>query len=101
MGNLIYTAIGAPNFPKEYVEVYFDGKTLLINDFRDLSIYGSKSKGWKSPIQDKGHLKELQVFADYVHERCEPPISLDSMVEVTKISIAATGNWENLSTQEV
>ena len=74
--SLIYTSLGAADLPKEYVEVYTDGKTLAIDDYRAMRIYGTQAKGWTG-AQDKGHLDELREFADYVNGRCEAPISLD------------------------
>jgi hypothetical protein len=90
VGNLIYTAMGAPNFPKEYVEVYVDGKTLVLDDYRTMRLYGIQLKGW-SGVQDKGHLEELRAFADYTLGRDEAPISLEELVEVTRTSFLAAG----------
>jgi predicted dehydrogenase len=88
--SLMYTALGAPNLPKEYVEVYSDGKTLVIDDYRAMRLYGTQGKGW-SGAQDKGHLDELRAFAGYTLGRNEAPISLEELVEVTRTSFIAAG----------
>jgi len=82
---LIYTALGAPEVPKEYIEIHCDGKTLVIDDFRELRVYGSKAKGWKGP-QDKGHLRELEEFGQAVLNGNTWPIPLDQLVRATEIS---------------
>jgi hypothetical protein len=75
----------------EQLRSLFQWQTLVIDDFRDLSIYGSKSKGWKSPVQDKGHLDELRVFASFRLRHNESPIHLDELIETTKISFITAG----------
>lgn len=82
---LTYTALGTSEVRKEYIEVYCDGKTLIIDDFRELRIYGANRKGWKGP-QDKGHLKEVEEFAHSIREGGTWPISLSALVQATKIS---------------
>lgn len=82
---LTYTALGALELPKEYIEIYCDGKTLIIDDFKELRVYGSKSKGWKG-TQDKGHLRELEEFGRCIRDGGYWPISLDDLVSATKIS---------------
>lgn len=58
---LTYAAWGAGEPAKEYIRIYCDGRTLGIDDFKELRVYGSKARGWKGP-QDKGHLRELEAF---------------------------------------
>ena len=82
---LIYTALGAPEVSKEYIEIYCDGKTLVIDDFKELRIYGSKAKGWKGS-QDKGHLRELETFGHCVRDGGDYPIPLDELVKATEMS---------------
>ncbi len=84
---LLYTALGASELGKEYIEIYANGKVLVIDDFRSLNVYGSREKGWKSTIPDKGHFEELKEFARYVRGESQPPISLDEMAETTRVSL--------------
>lgn len=82
---LIYTALGATELAKEYIEIYCDGRTLVIDDFKELRVYGSKAKGWKGP-QDKGHLRELEAFGRCVRDGGGWPIPLDELVGATEVS---------------
>ena len=87
--NLVYTSIGSDELPKEYVEIHVDGKTFVIDDYRELRVYGAKLKGYRSNHQDKGHLEELRVFAKYVKGEIEAPIPLEDMISATRLSIIA------------
>jgi predicted dehydrogenase len=86
VATLLYTALGAKGMPKEYVEIYADGKVLVIDDYKALQVYGASVKGWISQIQDKGHLEELGSFARYARREIQAPISLASLEEVTQVS---------------
>jgi predicted dehydrogenase len=91
VATLLYTALGASELGKEYVEIYADGKVLVIDDYRALRVYGMPVKGWESPTPDKGHLEELRAFARYVRGESEPPIPLEGLVETTRLSLIAAG----------
>lgn len=82
---LIYTALGAPELPKERIEIYCDNRTLVIDDFKELSVYGGKGGGWKGP-QDKGHMKALESFGRSICNREGPIIPLEELVRATEIS---------------
>ena len=90
VATLLYTTLGNSGLRKEYVEIFGDGKTLVIDDFRSLNVYGVQKKGWTSK-QDKGHLQELQAFAAYLRGGDMPPIPLQSIIDVTKVSLIASG----------
>ncbi|MEM3627523.1 MAG: bi-domain-containing oxidoreductase [Candidatus Bathyarchaeia archaeon] len=83
--SLIYTSLGADAVAKEYVEIHCDGKTLIIDDFKELRVYGCKIGGWKG-FQDKGHLRALEEFSLSIRRGKTWPISLEELVEVTLIT---------------
>lgn len=83
---LLYTALGAGDLGKERLEIFCDGKSLVVDDFKRLSIFGSKQKGWSSPEVDKGHLREMQLFAKMIKEGGQWPISLNEMLDVTRLT---------------
>lgn len=84
--SLTYTALGSGDVGKEYIEVYCDGKTMIIDDFKELKIYGARHKGWKG-AQDKGHVSELEELARTIRESGALPISLDELIRATEISL--------------
>ncbi len=82
---LIYTALGPGDMPKEYVELFYDSKALLVDDFRELRVFGFKGKGWRG-LQDKGHLEELRKFGTAVMNGDNYTIPLEDMEEVTRLT---------------
>jgi predicted dehydrogenase/threonine dehydrogenase-like Zn-dependent dehydrogenase len=89
MATLIYTSLGAKDFPKEYVEIYADNKTLVIDDYRALRVYGASGKGWESRGQDKGHLQELIAMAGCVRGENISGMDIESLYETTHVTFLA------------
>lgn len=87
VATLLYTALGSPDLSKEYMELFVDGKVVVLDDYKSLQIYGASIRGWNSMEQDKGHLEELRRFAHSIKENKYPPISLDALIETTNISL--------------
>lgn len=83
--NLIYTAIGSRDFPKEQMKIYFDGKMIFLNDYKKIDAYGMKIKGLKNR-QDKGHFSEIEEFAGSMKNGNSYSIPLWQLIQATKIS---------------
>lgn len=66
IANLIYSSIGSGDFPKERVEIFRGGAIAIINDYKELQLYGTEEKGLKLGKQDKGSLAELREFAKII-----------------------------------
>lgn len=96
VATLIYTALGTPTLPKEYLEVFSGGSVLVLDDFKALHVYGTAQQGWAAEQQDKGHMEELRAFARYARGESGPPITLDSLIETTKVSFLAAGGGDEL-----
>jgi len=83
--NLIYTSLGSTVFPKEQMEIYFDGKIIHLNDYKELKIFGANETGIKSSMQDKGHYKGLESFGECVKSN-QTLIPLWQLVQATSVS---------------
>jgi len=83
--NLIYTALGAKEYPKEEMEIYFDGKIIRMSDYKKLDIFGARYKGLDSKMAAKGHMEELKAFAEAIKDKSEA-IPLWQQVQATEIS---------------
>jgi len=92
VATLLYTALGSPDFGKEYMELYADGKVLVLDDYKALRVYGTTAKGWAASVQDKGHLEELRVFAQSCKSELSSSPSLADFAEVTRISMITAGH---------
>lgn len=64
--SLIYTALGNTRLGKERIEIFWDGNSLLMDDFRQLSMQGRQAVNEKNNTGDKGHAAELAHFAQVV-----------------------------------
>ena len=87
LATLEYFAVGSQELSKELLEVHFDEKTIILNDYKFLKGYGLKVIDLKSPLSEKGQREELEVLADCLNgEGNEWPIPLWSIIETTKIT---------------
>lgn len=62
VASLVYTTIGDDSFPKERVEIFVDGKVVVLDDFKELIVAGA-GKGEKLPRIDKGQFELLQEYS--------------------------------------
>jgi len=91
-GVINYFANGNKAYSKERIEVYYQGKNLIIDNFRRLDGYGY-GKGLTSKIlktkQDKGHQKQFELLKNNWEAGGEPLIPFSEIVNTTKASFAA------------
>ncbi|MFN8006069.1 MAG: hypothetical protein U0V70_03380 [Terriglobia bacterium] len=87
VATLTYTAMGAKDHPKELLEIYCEGKVIVMEDFKKLWLKGARSAQRESRIADKGHREELLAFASAIQRGGEPPIPLWQQVQATRIAI--------------
>lgn len=91
--NLIYTAMGTKDYSKEQMKIYFEGKIIFLEDYKNLRVFGLRNF---SPsiihrlsfirAQDKGHLNEIQEFGESINNGSGYPIALWQLIQATKIS---------------
>ena len=88
IGTVHYFANGPKSFSKERLEVFVDGKTLQLDNFRKLSGFGwggfKKMNLWK---QDKGHRNCCDAFINAVSKGESAPIPIEELIEVSRVSI--------------
>ena len=87
VATLTYTALGSKDYPKEKMEVYLDGKVLVMDDYRNLDIYGAKIKGVKTKISEKGQKEEILAYAKAIKMGGEWPIALWEQIQATEIAL--------------
>jgi predicted dehydrogenase/threonine dehydrogenase-like Zn-dependent dehydrogenase len=83
-----YFAVGSKEFPKEYLEIHFDEKTIVMEDYKKLKGYGVHIKEINSKIAEKGHLEELiRLYDTLKGSNPSWPIQLWEMIQTTKITL--------------
>ncbi len=90
VATLEYFATGSKEFPKEYMEIHFDEKTIIIDDYKSLKGYGLKIKSIEERIREKGHMKELEVLYDALTGKIDQwPILLWDIIQTTELTLIA------------
>lgn len=84
---LTYTALGDKSYPKEKMEVFADGKVIVMDDYKSVTVHGGKHKGWSDKTVQKGQLQELKVLADTLLRGIPWPIPLSEQIQATRISL--------------
>lgn len=80
-----YFSNGSKDFPKEYMEVHFDEKTIVMKDYKSLKGYGVKVNEIQTENSEKGHVEELVRLHEYLSGLSEvSPIQLRDMFQTTK-----------------
>lgn len=89
-----YFSNGSASYSKERIEVYSEGRNLVIDNFRTLSAYGFNrlktslrgSVALKTS-QDKGHEKQFALFNKFITEGGSPLIPFSQLENVTRATL--------------
>jgi predicted dehydrogenase/threonine dehydrogenase-like Zn-dependent dehydrogenase len=88
VATLTYSALGSRDFGKERLEVFCDGQVLVLDDYKETTVYGARAAGLKTRLVEKGHREELEELARAVKEGGEWPIPLWQQSQATRVSFA-------------
>ncbi|MHA8059756.1 bi-domain-containing oxidoreductase [Aquirufa beregesia] len=97
-GVINYFANGSKAYSKERIEIYSQGRTLILDNFRKLSAYGFKGFSSIGGTLDKGHKEQFKLLIERVKQGKGPLIPFDEIYNTTKASLAALqslreGTW--------
>ena len=84
--NLLYTAMGNKVYPKERLQVFTEGRVVVLDDYRSVEIHGGKGKGLKSVVQDKGQEAELVALAGMIRSGA-PAGFIAEQLEVSRVTL--------------
>lgn len=88
IGVVSYYANGPKSLPKEYIEVFQSGKAGVLNNFKELQVFGKKTIKKKLFNQDKGQSVMVTEFINSLLKGGESPISFEEISAVTKACFA-------------
>jgi predicted dehydrogenase len=84
-GSIAYLAEGDKALPKERVEIFGEGKTFVIEDFRQATVYqNGREEKINMRAQDKGQEEEVKTVCATVLEARPAPISLEELETTTR-----------------
>ena len=92
VGTTLIASDGSAAFPKEATEIYWAGKAIYIDNYRELSYYGVVGRDeTKISLEtvDKGHRREIDLFADAILRGTPPPNGLANALRAALISFLA------------
>jgi predicted dehydrogenase/threonine dehydrogenase-like Zn-dependent dehydrogenase len=97
-GVINYFSNGNKAYSKERIEVYSQGRTLIIDNFRKMTGYGFKRFSSISSSINKGHRAQFKQLIQQIKKGSGPLIPFEELVNTTKASLAAlkslkTGSW--------
>lgn len=92
LGVINYFANGHKSYSKERLELYYQGRNLILDNFRRLDGYGFK-KGFGTKLlktkQDKGHAKQFELLTKRWKEGGKSLIPFEEIVNTTMATFAA------------
>jgi predicted dehydrogenase/threonine dehydrogenase-like Zn-dependent dehydrogenase len=90
LGSLLYVANGDRALGKEYIEIFCQGQTALIDDYRSLTTYrGGKKTRLTQGGSGKGHRAEMLAWVQAVRSGAGEPVPFAEAVCATRASFAA------------
>lgn len=95
-GIVAYYANGSKDLPKEYIEVYASGSTAIIEDFKELKVYG-KGKPFKKKLinQNKGQAEMVTAFVNGLLSDGKSVIGFNEIYAVTKATFLVLESIKN------
>ena len=89
LAHLLYTSLGPKTgLGKERIEVFCDGETYVVDDFKRLMKGSDGSVLWQAHDADKGHFEELSRFGDAVASGGPSPIPFDELAETSAVALS-------------
>lgn len=86
-GMLGYYSNGPKSMPKEYIEIFSSGSSAILDNFKELRIFGNKKFKKKLFNQDKGQTQMVEKYIESL-DSGEVLISFEEIISVTKASFA-------------
>ena len=88
VGTIIYSSLGDPSLPKEYLEAFGAGRAITLDDFTELTIHADGKAKTIKARQDKGQAKLVAAFLDAARGKGPAPIPLEELGAVSRATIA-------------
>ena len=84
-----YFSNGSKSYDKERIELYSQGKTLILENWKRLTGYGFKGFSSSSGSQDKGHERQFKLLSRRIKNGGPALIPFENIYNTTAASIAA------------
>ena len=81
-----YFACGSKELDKEHMEVHWENKSIIMDDYKQLNGYSVKVKPLKSAVSHKGHEEEWMALYEALRQG-RNPIDINCLLRTTELSI--------------
>jgi predicted dehydrogenase/NADPH:quinone reductase-like Zn-dependent oxidoreductase len=88
LANLLYLANGDKSIPKEYMEVFCQGRVARLEDFCCLELARNGKVRRVKSARDKGHNREIQLTIEAMSRGTDAPIPISELMEVSEATLA-------------
>lgn len=97
-GSIAYLAEGDSSLAKERIEIFGEGKSCVIDDFRRVTTYrNGRESAIKSRGQDKGQAEEMKQLCSMVLSGGPSPIALDDLAATTRATFRILDSLRSMS----
>lgn len=92
-GVVNYFANGHKAYSKERIEIYSQGRTLILDNFRKMEGFGFRGFSSMRSKQDKGHKAQFEKYIRFLKDGGEPLVTFSQIINSTKASLAAVKSF--------
>lgn len=101
-GCIAYLAEGEKTLGKERIEIFGDGRSVVLDDFRQATFYESgKARETKLRAQDKGQAACVAATCEMVRDGTAAPITLAELVTTTRATFRAVDSLRSGMREDV
>ncbi len=98
VGSLTYSASGSRTFAREKITIFSGGSTVVIEDFRNSKLFGSKkNQTFKTSVQQMGYVEELLAFSNSIQSDTQEVTPMDFVMNSMATAFAVE---ESLATSK-
>jgi polar amino acid transport system substrate-binding protein len=88
VGTIVYSSLGDPSLPKEYLEAFAHGRVVRLDDFNQLTVHSGGKTRIEKAKQDKGQAQLVQAFLGAARGLGPAPIPLAELEAVSAATLA-------------
>lgn len=101
LATILYTALGARALAKERVEVFAGGQSLVLDNFKQATVYGREVKTIGGTRQDKGQSAMLRAWVDALENDGAAPVATEDWAATSRATFACLEAIRNGAPVEV
>jgi len=87
IANIAYYSNGASKLSKEYLEVFCNGVTFIVDDYKSSYIYSKSLKKKSYSGKDKGHKKQIELLLRSIKNGLSTPISFTELYYTSQMTL--------------